>query len=152
MAKGRAARSTLPPSGIYDKNSLNYNELMDIVFALAKGESGAIATYIGLVKSPGQKNREVKELVIETYPRYSDKMLLRICDELKEKYGLKLAVIYHYEGSFQVGETLVIVVVVGKSRTNVFPALEEAIHRYKTEPAIWKKEVYRGGKSKWVNK
>jgi molybdopterin synthase catalytic subunit len=44
------------------------------------------------------------------------------------------------------------VMVVGRSRTNVFPALEEAIHRYKTEPAIWKKEIYDGGKSKWVNR
>lgn len=144
--------SPLPTSGIYKKGSLEYGELMDATFELAKGTSGAVASYIGLVKSPGLKNREVKELLIETYPQYSDRMLLQICDEIKRKYKLKLAVIYHFEGSFKVGETLVLVIVVGRSRTDVFPALEEAIHRYKTEPAIWKKEVYAGGKSRWVNK
>jgi molybdopterin synthase catalytic subunit len=152
LAKGKITESQLPPSGIYRKGSLKYDELMGTVLELAKGACGAVATYVGLVKSPGLKNREVKELMIETYPQYSDKMLLRICDEITKKYKLEFAVIYHFEGSFRVGETLVMVIVVGRSRTNVFPALEEAIHRYKTEPAIWKKEVYDGGKSKWVNK
>jgi molybdopterin synthase catalytic subunit len=142
----------LPASGIYKKGSLRYDKLMTATLELAKGSSGAVATYIGLVKSPGIKNRKVKKLMIETYPQYSDKTLLQICSEIKEKYRLRLAVIYHFEGSFQVGETLVMVIVVGRSRTNVFPALEEAIHRYKTEPAIWKKEVYEGGKSRWVNR
>ena len=152
MTKENEAELHLPSSGIYRKGSLKYNKLMDIVLELAKGPSGAVATYIGLVKSPGLKNKEVKELMIETYPQYSDKMLLLICDEITKKYKLELAVIYHFEGSFRVGETLVMVIVVGRSRANVFPALEEAIHRYKTEPAIWKKEIYGGGKSKWVNK
>ena len=152
MVKSRNTELQLPTSGIYSKGSLKYEELMKIVLEIAKGTSGAVATYIGLVKSPGLKNKEVTELMIETYPQYSDKMLLQICDQIKEKYKLKLAVIYHFEGSFHVGETLVMVMVVGRSRTNVFPALEEAIHRYKTEPAIWKKEIYDGGKSKWVNR
>jgi molybdopterin synthase catalytic subunit len=152
LAKAKITKAGLPPSGIYQKDSLKYDELMEAAFNLAKGESGAVASYVGLVKSPGVKNKEVKELMIETYPQYSDKMLLRICDEIKAKYKIKLAVIYHYEGSFHVGETLVIVIIAGRSRTNVFPALEEAIHRYKTEPAIWKKEVYDGGKSRWINR
>lgn len=151
MAKGKISESKLPPSGIYRKGSLRYDELMGTVLELAKGASGAVATYIGLVKSPGLENREVKELMIETHPQYSNKMLLQICDEIIKKYKLELAVIYHFEGSFRVGETLVMVIIVGRSRTNVFPALEEAIHRYKTEPAIWKKEIYSSGKSKWVN-
>jgi len=152
MAKAKVTGRQLPPSGIYRKGSLDYNELMTIATETSKGPSGAVASYVGLVKSPGLRNREVKELVIETYPQYSDRMLLQICDEIKQKYKLPLAVIYHFEGSFKVGETLVLVIVAGRSRTNVFPALEEAIHRYKTEPAIWKKEVYGGGRSKWVNR
>ncbi len=151
MAKPKIVNSQLPPTGIYAKDTLKYEELIAAAVEAVQGTSGAVASYIGLVKSAGLGNREVKELVIETYPQYSDKMLLQICDEIKRKYKLQMAVIYHFEGSFAVGETLVIVIVAGKSRTIVFPAVEEAIRRYKTEPAIWKKEIYGGGKSKWVN-
>ena len=151
MVKAKAVSSQLPPSGIYAKGSLNYDELMATTVNLVKGTSGAVASYIGLVKASGLGKREVEELVIETYPQYSDKMLLKICEEIKRKYKLQLAVIYHFEGSFRVGETLVMVIVAGKSRNIVFPAVEEAIRRYKTEPAIWKKEIYGGGRSKWVN-
>jgi molybdopterin synthase catalytic subunit len=148
-----AVSSQLPPSGIYKKGSLKYDELMVAARQFAKGaSSGAVASYMGLVKSPGVGNKEIEELIIETYPQYSNKILLKICDDVKRKYRVKLAAIYHFEGSFSVGETLVIVIVIGRSRTMVFPAVEEVIRRYKTEPAIWKKEVYGSGQSKWVNR
>jgi molybdopterin synthase catalytic subunit len=152
LAREKTSGSRLPPSGIYRKGALKYDDLMAASLKIAGGASGAVATYVGLVKSPGLRNRKVKELIIETYPQYSDRTLFRICDEIKKKYKLKFAVIYHFEGSFRVGETMVLVIVAGRSRTNVFPALEEAIHRYKTEPAIWKKEVYDDGRFRWVNK
>jgi len=144
--------TSLPPSGIYKKGTLKYEQLVSIVQKQTKGKSGAIATYIGLVKSPGIDDRKVHELEIEAYPTYSDKMLTKICADIEKKYRVETAAIYHFEGHFEVGEILVMVIVAGRSRQNVFPALEEAIHRYKTEPAIWKKEIYSDGTTKWVNK
>jgi len=152
MPKGQETLPKIPASGIYEKDSLSYEDIMSAILKISKGGSGAVASYVGLVRSPGFAGRKIKELVIETYPQYSDKILRQICDEVKKKFSLNLAVIYHYEGSFQVGEILVMVVVAGKTRSEVFPALEETIRRYKTEPTIWRKEVYEGGKSKWMKK
>ena len=145
-------KAHLPKPGIYKKGELKYEDLVASAQEKVKGESGALGTYIGIVKSPGRSGLKVKGLLIETYPKYSDKALQKICDEIKNKYELSLTTIYHFEGEFDIGETLVIVIVAGKGRDNIFTALEEAIHRYKTELAIWKKEIYPDGSSKWVNK
>jgi len=102
------------------------------------------------VKSPGPGGRRVKELLIETYSEHSGKTLRNICREAKIKHKLSVARIYHFEGEFKVGEPLVIVIAAGRSRQNVFPAVKEMIHRYKTQPAIWKKEVYYDESSQWV--
>lgn len=152
MARARETKPRLPPTGIYRKGSLSYDELMKTAFEVAKGRYGAVASYVGIVKSPGIKNREVKELVIETYPQYADKILTQICEDVKKKYHVRLAVIYHFEGSFRVGEILVMVIIIARDRKKLFPAVEETIRRYKTEPTIWKKEVYPGGESKWAKK
>ena len=59
--------------------------------------------------------------------------------------------IYHLMGEFMVGEPLVFVVVGGRTRRNVFSALQEAVERYKREPALFKKEVYVDGSHEWIS-
>ena len=43
-----------------------------------------------------------------------------------------------------------IVAVSGKSRKNVFPALEDIVEKVKKEALIWKKETLEDGKSYWI--
>ena len=42
------------------------------------------------------------------------------------------------------------VAVAGRSRKEVYPALREAVERYKHEPALFKKEVYVDGTYSWI--
>jgi molybdopterin synthase catalytic subunit len=143
-------RPEVPPSGVYQKNSLSYGDTMDAILKAAGDSYGAVATYVGRVKSPGFAGKKVEELLIGTEPGYTDRAFLQICDDVKTKYGLQLAVIYHYEGRFRVGESLVMIIVVGKARPETFTALQEIVNRFKPEGHIKKKEVYEDGESEWI--
>jgi molybdopterin synthase catalytic subunit len=142
----------LPASGVYRKGSLSYEGIMSTVLRTTEDSTGAVATYVGLTKSPGFAGKKVEELQIGTEHEYSARAFRRICDEVKKKFGLHLAVIYHYEGSFRPGEILVIVVVAGKARPETFSALQELVSRFKPEGHLRKKEVYEDGESEWIEK
>jgi molybdopterin synthase catalytic subunit len=148
----KEALSKLPASGIYRKDSLSYEDIMNVVLKISKASTGAIATYVGLAKSPGFARRNVEELQIRAEPNYTDKAFRQVCDEVKKKFNLQLAVIYHYEGSFRPREILVMVVVAGKARPETFSALEELVSRFKPAGHIQKREVYENGKSEWIEK
>lgn len=140
----------IPNPGLYKKGILNLLELESTVLqSLCTGASGAIVTFLGITKSKGE-DKDVNLLEIEAYEEYADLQIKRICEEIKEKYGLDFVGIWHLAGSFSPGEPLVLVVIAGRSRSEVFHALEEAVKRYKTEPPIFKKEVYIDGTHKWI--
>ncbi|MGD0637619.1 MAG: molybdenum cofactor biosynthesis protein MoaE [Nitrososphaerales archaeon] len=125
---------------------------MSTILETTEDSTGAVATYVGLTKSPGFAGKKVEELQIGTEHEYSAKAFRRICDEVRKKFSLQIAVIYHFEGKFRPGEILVIVVVVGKARPETFSALQELVSRFKPEGHLRKKEVYEDGESEWIEK
>ena len=137
-------------SGIYKKGEIDISSINDLLSMLSK-DSGSIMTFIGVVKEVGIANKKVIGLEIESYDERSNLAIKNICNEIKEKHGLSLIWIYHFKGSFKVGEPLVFVIVVGGHRKQTFPALQEAIERYKKELAVWKKEIYYDGSEKWIS-
>jgi molybdopterin synthase catalytic subunit len=140
-------RSVAP--GILSKGSFTPWEVVASVLD-GSGLTGAVVSFVGVVKTPGKDGKSVKKVIIEAYREAADPVLKRICDELVEKYSLNRAVICHYTGEFMVGEPLVVVTIASKSRYEAYRALEEAVERYKKEPPIWKKEVYEDGSSAWI--
>lgn len=114
------------------------------------GESGALTLFIGVVKSHSKEGKEVSELFLEAYEELADEVIANICKELKSKYGLSRVNIVHAIGTLKPGDPIVFVVVHAKSRGEAFKALQEAVFRYKTEPPLFKKEVYIDGSSKWI--
>ncbi len=137
-------------SGIYNKGEIDMPSVDDLLSELPK-DSGAIMTFIGVVKEVGKDGKKVIGLEIESYDEHANLTIKDICNEIKEKYGLSLAKIYHLKGSFKVGEPLVLVIVAGRHRKQTFQALQEAIERYKTELAVWKKEFYVDGSEEWIS-
>ena len=117
-------------------------------------KAGAIAAFIGVVRGLTE-NRQVEKLELEAYEKKANKVLGKICDELSMREGIVDVQIHHLLGEFKVGEELVYVLVVGAHRSKVFPVLEEAVERYKTEVPIFKKEYVINKSSKmesyWVS-
>ncbi|MCS7136327.1 MAG: molybdenum cofactor biosynthesis protein MoaE [Nitrososphaerota archaeon] len=145
-------KKSLPSPGVYEKEELDLWKLIPKVQdVLSSGGSGAVASFLGIVKSVGSNGKKVEYLEIEAYDRHANPTIQAICEETKKKFDLEFVGIWHLKGKFKVGEPLVLVVVAGKSRKEVFQALEEAVNRYKTEPALFKKEAYENGTYKWFD-
>lgn len=137
--------------GVYKKGEVDVSSVIREALSEVPSDVGAVMTFIGTVKDVGKDDKKVVGFEMDAYEEHASPTIRRICDELKEKYHLALVGIYHLVGTFEVGETLVFILVAGRSRHQTFPALQEAIERYKKEPAVFKKEVYVDGSHSWIS-
>ena len=138
--------------GICKKGTISLQDVTNLAKSnpnFKKG--GAIVTFTGIVRGYMHSGKEVQKLEIEANEDEANKALARISEDLQAKPGVIDVLINHLVGEFYVGEDLVYVVVVGKSRRNVFQVLEEAVERYKKEATIWKKEYLKDGTSHWIS-
>jgi molybdopterin synthase catalytic subunit len=140
---------------VHEKGSLSIEELIEKVRGNANfHKAGAIAIFIGVVRGETPKGEKVQKLEIEAYAEGANEVLSNICRDLKSRKGIVDVQIHHFVGEFNVGEDLVYVLVAGSHRNDVFPALREAVERYKKEAPIFKKEyiVTKDGveKAYWV--
>ena len=103
-------------------------------------KAGAITLFIGVVREEAKKGEKVEKLQLEAYEEKADQTLTEICDDLRKKPGVTDVQIHHMLGEFSPGEDIVYVMVAGSHRQNIFPILQEAVERYKSEAPIFKKE------------
>lgn len=144
-------RKTRYRVGVHGKEEIDLVSLLqEFLNEEFNGGVGALAIFIGKVKSSSREGEKVSYLEIEAYKEHADKTLEKICHEVREKHGLVDAGIWHLIGRFKVGEPLVLVATAGRSREEVFRALTELVERYKREPALFKKEVYVDGSYRWL--
>jgi molybdopterin synthase catalytic subunit len=66
----------------------------------------------------------------------------RVVDDMRRQPGIAAIETHLFTGRRQVGEDVMLVVVAGDIRENVFPVLERTVNRLKTE-AVLKKEKTR---------
>ncbi len=110
-------------------------------------------TFTGIVRGVTDKTNidiVVKNMHVEANRSLANQALQKICTEL-EQGDVKRVMICHLEGEFTTGEDLVYVVVAGGHRQETFTALQQAIERYKSTAAIWKKEILADGTEQWVH-
>jgi molybdopterin synthase catalytic subunit len=139
-------------AGIHNKGELSLFDVLESVKNKPDfPKAGAIGVFVGVVRGKTPRDEAVKKLQLEAYEERADEVLNDICEELQKKAGVIDVQIHHFIGDFDVSEELVYVAVAGAHRTDVFPALREAVERYKKEAPIWKKEYLKSGKSHWVS-
>jgi|Deesub1362B_J571_1020462.scaffolds.fasta_scaffold00023_2 molybdopterin synthase catalytic subunit len=140
-------------SGIIEKDNFNIGEInREFIERNGGGGSGAILSFIGIVRRSGHiEGKGVIRILIEAHEDLASKVIKNIARELKEKYDLTDALIIHAVGEFSVGEPLVYVGLAKEHRTGLFEAMKEAIDRYKSEPPLFKKEIYIDGSGKWIS-
>ena len=145
-------------SGVHKKGSFN---AQDAINSIKKDpnypKAGAIGLFIGVVRGETLESEKetVAGLTIEAYEEKADQVLPKISKELSDKPGIVNVQIHHLLGEFKVGDDLVYVAVAGAHRTDVFPVLQEAVERYKSEVPVFKKEhiITKQGNSSeyWVS-
>ena len=139
-------------SGVYPKNEIDFTLVYSDFLRSLKKNTGSVLSFLGIARlESADGKRKIKSLVIESYERHANAVLNKICEEIEEKYGLTGIAIVHALGSFSAGEPVVMVMVASPRRNQGFEALRDAVERYKKEPALFKKEIYRDGTSKWIS-
>lgn len=102
-------------------------------------KAGAIGTFTGIVRELAGDEKTSK-LEFEKYEPEASKALDRIRKEIKQWEGIQEVLIHHKTGVIKAGEDIIYIVIAAAHRTELFPALSEAIERIKAEAPIWKKE------------
>ncbi len=111
-----------------------------------QGDSGAIATFIGLVRGAPD---HVSAMTLEHYPGMTEKQIARIIDEARSRWTLDRVTVIHRVGRLLPGERIVFVGVAGRHRGESFAACEFLIDWLKTRAPFWKLEETPSGE-RWV--
>ena len=111
-------------------------------------DTGAIVTFTGTVRDHA-RGQSVIALDYEAYAPAAEKMLARIGDEIRERWGLERIAIIHRTGLLGVGEASVVISISSAHREAAFDACRYAIERLKEIVPIWKKEFYQDGET-WI--
>ena len=111
------------------------------------GAAGALASFVGLVRSGSSGSIERMEL--EHYPGMTESSIQAIIDQARTRWELLSARVIHRVGSLQPGEQIVYVGVTSAHRGNAFAACEFIMDYLKTRAPFWKKEIMAAG-AQWV--
>ncbi|AKB32452.1 Molybdopterin-guanine dinucleotide biosynthesis protein MobB [Methanosarcina siciliae HI350] len=103
-------------------------------------KAGAIGTFTGIVRELAGEEKTAR-LEFEKYEPEASKVLDKIREDIKQKEGILEVFLHHKTGVIKAGEDIVYIVIASAHRTELFPALSEAIERIKAEAPIWKKEI-----------
>jgi len=110
--------------------------------------AGAIVSFVGLVRDVND-GAEVQALTLEHYPGMSEKALMAIEAQAKERWRLLDVVIIHRVGTLALNDQIVLVAVASAHRQDAFMACNFIMDHLKTQAPFWKKEQTRHG-SRWV--
>lgn len=120
---------------------------IDIMSLLAETEndsSGALVVFSGTVRNY-HDGKDVVKLEYSAHRALVDKSLADLEQEVIEKFGVHRCRIVHREGTLQIGEDSVLVVVRAGHRPEAFEAARYAIDTLKKRAPIWKREHYADG-------
>jgi molybdopterin synthase catalytic subunit len=132
--------------------SLDLSALVEAVTAAQAAQggpnAGAIASFLGTVRSPNQ-GRRVLHLDYEAYEPLAMRVFERIRDEVALEWPDAVIALHHRIGRLGVGEVSVAIVVASLHRAAAFAACRYVIERVKQVAPIWKRESFEGG-DVWV--
>lgn len=97
---------------------------------------GMIVCHNGIVRATTRNDRPTEKLTIKK----DEDRWEEILKEARLRSGIFAVEAFLHEGKRMVGEDILLVVVAGDIRENVFPVLEETVNRLKSE-AIKKEET-----------
>lgn len=120
-----------------------------LVAAVRRPTRGAVATFVGTVRSPN-RGKEVLHIEYSAYEPMAEQVLDAIEAELRDRYPEIGVAALHRLGRIGVGDASVVVAVAAPHRQEALQACSDWIEQMKVRVPIWKKEFYSDG-SAWVD-
>ena len=115
----------------------------------ANKSMGAVVSFIGTMRDMNEGS-QVSSMTLEHYPGMTEKALLQIVREAREKWVLGEVTVIHRVGLINPADSIVLVAVSSTHRGEGFDACEYIIDFLKTRAPFWKKEVTENGE-RWVD-
>ena len=110
--------------------------------------AGAVVTFTGLVRNNAQGS--LRHMEIEHYPAMTEKALLDIEAQARQRWSLTDCRIIHRFGRLTPGEQIMMVATAAHHRAEAFAAAEFLMDYLKSRAPFWKKEVTTDGAT-WVD-
>jgi molybdopterin synthase catalytic subunit len=107
-----------------------------------------VVLFLGTVRQ-NARGQQVLHLDYEAYAALARKEMLRIAEEIMDRWPVLRLALVHRLGRLEVGEISVAVAVSAPHRGEAFEAGRYAIDTLKVRVPIWKKEVWTTG-ARWV--
>ena len=114
-----------------------------------KTDYGATASFIGTMRDFNEGD-DVTSMVLEHYPKMTEKQLNEIVDGACEKWSLLNTLIVHRVGKILPAEPIVLVTVWSSHRVDAFEACRFLMEELKHRAPFWKQETLKKGDSRWV--
>ena len=99
---------------------------------------GAVASFIGTVRDVNE-GTGVAALTLEHYPGMTEKSLLAIADEARQRFDVYRVLVVHRVGELAPSDQIVLVAVAGAHRGEAFDACRFVMDYLKTRAPFWKK-------------
>lgn len=115
----------------------------------AEEATGAITSFLGLVRNKNQGRRVVK-LEYDAYAPMAVRVFERIGAEVAVQWPAAVLGLHHRIGTLLVGDASVAIAVASPHRADAFAACRYAIERVKQVAPIWKREWFEGGEE-WLD-
>jgi molybdopterin synthase catalytic subunit len=120
------------------EEDMNLNQMMDKIKQLPEyPQAGMIASHLGIVRGHSLNGKTVTGMEVS----FNHDIIKKIIYDTKLLDGIIEVLVDICEGPLKVGDEVMAVAVAGDTREHVFPALEKAVERIKSE-ATEKKEFF----------
>lgn len=119
-----------------------------LVKAVGRNTSGAIATFLGIVREFA-RGRQVEYLEYDAYPEMAIAKMRQIGEEIHKMWPVDRIAMVHRTGRLSIGEASVAIAISSPHRREALQACAYAIERLKEIVPVWKKEVWTDG-AEWI--
>ena len=116
--------------------------------AVADPGAGGIALFAGAVRD-NDHDQSVLGLSYTAHPT-AEAELLRICEEIAEKFDVTAIAAVHRTGDLDIGDLAVVAAVSCPHRAEAFEACRALIDELKASVPIWKHQRFANGTTEWV--
>ena len=112
--------------------------------------SGAVASFVGVVRDHSEGRPDVTGITYEAYPEVAERRMVAVAAAARTRWpAVDRLALLHRIGDVELSEPSVVVVVSSAHRPEAFAAAQFCIDTLKASVPIWKREHWSGG-SAWV--
>lgn len=113
-------------------------------------DCGAVVTFLGTVRGL-TGTRVTTSIHYEAYPAMARRVLHRLAQEARSRFGIGRVAIVHRLGLLTVGEASIGIALSSPHRARTFEAVAWLMDSIKQSVPIWKRETDADGRSDWVH-